>query len=60
VLITLSEMLARVLRPKGVLIASGILIEQEGDIEAAFVREQFTVVERKPDGEWVTIRMLAS
>ena len=60
VLIALSEMFARVLRPQGVLIASGILIEQEADVEAALVREQFTVVERKPDGEWVTLRMLAN
>jgi ribosomal protein L11 methylase PrmA len=38
-----------------VLIASGVLREQEVDVVEALAPAGFSVIETKPDGEWVTI-----
>ena len=55
VLIPLSDRFAGVVRQGGLLIASGVLLEQENDVVEAFSAAGFQVKERKPDGEWVTI-----
>lgn len=57
VLAPLAHDFAEVIKAGGVLIASGILIEQRDEVETAFVAEGFEVVERKPDGEWVTLAL---
>lgn len=55
VLIPLSTRFAKVVRQGGLLIASGILLEQENDVVESLSASGFLVKERKPDGEWVTI-----
>ena len=57
VLITLAPIFGRVVRPQGILIASGILVEQSDDVQKAFQLQGFKTVEEKLDGEWVTLRM---
>lgn len=57
VLIPLAHELAEVARDGGVLIASGILIEQKDDVISAFADAGFVPVEEKPDGEWVTLTL---
>jgi ribosomal protein L11 methyltransferase len=47
----------RVLKPQGTLIASGILREQGDEIRAALAAQNFSLVEEKPDGEWVTFAL---
>jgi len=55
VLIPLSMTFARVSKPGGLLIAAGILLEQENDVVSEFTNSGFSLKERKPDGEWVTL-----
>lgn len=55
VLIPLSTRFPKVVRQGGLLIASGILLEQENDVVESLSASGFLVKERKPDGEWVTI-----
>ncbi len=57
VLVPLADDFAMVVRPAGLLIASGILLEQRGDVVEALVMTGFEVVEAKPDGEWITLAL---
>ena len=57
VLISLAPIFGRVVRPQGILIASGILVEQSDDVQTAFQLQGFKTVEEKIDGEWITLRM---
>jgi ribosomal protein L11 methyltransferase len=47
----------QVMKPGGVLIASGILHEQADDVRAALIPQNFAEIENKPDGEWITLVM---
>jgi ribosomal protein L11 methyltransferase len=57
VLITLAPIFRGVVRPQGILIASGILVDQSDDVQKAFQLQGFRIVEEKIDGEWITLRM---
>jgi len=50
---------AQVVRADGTLIVSGILLEQTGDVTAALEAQGFSVIEARPDGEWVTLALRA-
>lgn len=58
VIIPLAGEFPAVLKPGGTLIVSGILTEQGDDVIAAL--EGFELIDSKPDGEWVTIVLVAS
>lgn len=57
VIIPLASEFPQALKPQGVLIVSGILGEQTHDVCAALESRSFSVVETKPDGEWVTMAL---
>lgn len=57
VLVPLATDFAKVVRRNGVLIASGILIEQRNDVVESLAATGFHVIEEKPDGEWVTLAL---
>ena len=57
VLIPLASDFKEVSKSSGVLIASGILREQEQEVVEALAPAGFKVIETKPDGEWVTIAL---
>jgi ribosomal protein L11 methyltransferase len=54
-LIPLSPEFPQVLKPQGALVVSGILREQTDDVRAALESQNLSVIEMKPDGEWVTL-----
>jgi ribosomal protein L11 methyltransferase len=54
-LIPLSPEFPQVLKPQGALIVSGVLREQSDDVRAALESQNLSVIEMKPDGEWVTM-----
>jgi ribosomal protein L11 methyltransferase len=56
-LIKLSPEFPQVLKPQGALIVSGVLLEQTDDVRAALESQDLSVVEKKPDGEWVTMTL---
>jgi ribosomal protein L11 methyltransferase len=56
-LIPLSPEFPQVLKPQGALIVSGILREQTDEVRAALESQNFSVIEMKPDGEWVTMAL---
>ena len=60
VIIPLAPEFPQVLKPRGVLIVSGVLSEQTGDVLAALQSHDFSVIELMPDGEWVTTALLKS
>ncbi len=55
VLVGLADGLARELRPGGRLLASGIFVDREPDVRAAFVGAGLAVVGRSSEGEWVAL-----
>ena len=55
VLIALAPELARELRPNGVLVASGIFIDRESDVRAAFAAAGLVLDARTSEGEWVAL-----
>jgi ribosomal protein L11 methyltransferase len=55
VLVSLAPALHDELRPVGVLVASGIFIDREGDVRAAFEMAGLVVDERRVEGEWVAL-----
>jgi ribosomal protein L11 methyltransferase len=55
VLVPLAPALHDELRPGGALIASGIFIDREGEVRAAFGAAGLTVVERLAEGDWVAL-----
>ena len=59
VLVSLAAEFAQVVRTDGTLIVSGILLEQTEDVRAALAAEGFSVIESKPDGEWITLALRA-
>jgi ribosomal protein L11 methyltransferase len=54
-LVTLASSLRHELRPGGVLLASGIFIDREPDVRAAFETVGLEVRERTVEGEWVAL-----
>ena len=54
-LVTLAQQLHYELRPSGVLLASGIFIDREPDVRAAFARAGLDVRNRTVEGEWVAL-----
>ena len=54
-LVTLASPLRDELRPGGVLLASGIFIDREPDVRAAFEAVRLDVRERTAEGEWVAL-----
>jgi ribosomal protein L11 methyltransferase len=59
-LITLSPEFPHVLKPQGALIISGVLLEQTDDVRAALESHNLSVIEMKPDGEWITMALRKS
>lgn len=59
VLVSLAADFAQVVRTNGTLIVSGILLEQTEDVRAALGAQGFSVIESKPDGEWITLALRA-
>jgi ribosomal protein L11 methyltransferase len=51
-LMAMAGPVAERLHPRGMLVLSGILIEQEPAVRAAFEQEGLTHVERRIEGEW--------
>lgn len=49
--------LFQVVKSHGVLIVSGILLEQRDDIVHTLLSSGFSLLEMKPDGEWITIAL---
>lgn len=56
-LIPLAPEFPLVMKPQGALIVSGVLREQENDARSALEARDFTVIETKPDGEWITMAL---
>ena len=54
-LVPLARALHDELRPGGRLLASGIFIDREGDVRAAFEAAGLTVVGRSDEGDWVAL-----
>lgn len=54
-LIPLAPEFPLVMKPQGALIVSGVLREQANDVRSALEAQNFTAIETKPDGEWVTM-----
>jgi ribosomal protein L11 methyltransferase len=57
VIIPLSGEFAQVVKPEEVLVVSGILSEFADDVRQSLLAQKFTVIETKPDGEWVTMAL---
>jgi len=55
VLVPLAGALHAELRPGGTLLASGIFIDREGEVQAAFEAAGLAVVERSAEGDWVAL-----
>ena len=55
VLVALADGLAGELRPGGRLLASGIFVDREPDVRAAFAGAGLAVVGRSSEGEWVAL-----
>ena len=54
-LVTLATGLRDELRPGGVLVASGIFVDREADVVAAFERIGLAIVDRRAEGDWVAL-----
>jgi ribosomal protein L11 methyltransferase len=54
-LVVLADDLHDELRPGGVLVASGIFVDREADVVAAFERVGLAVVDRRAEGDWVVL-----
>jgi len=55
VLVPLAPLLATELRPGGMLLASGIFVDREAEVRAAFEAAGLHVRERSTEGEWVAL-----
>jgi ribosomal protein L11 methyltransferase len=55
VLVPLADGLRRELRPAGHLLASGIFVDREGDVRAAFEAVGLEVTGRTAEGDWVAL-----
>ena len=58
VLIALADGLAAELRPAGRLLASGIFVDREPEVRAAFVGAGLDVIGRSVEGEWVALEVV--
>jgi ribosomal protein L11 methyltransferase len=58
VLIRLAEALSAELRPGGFLLASGIYVDRESDVRAAFADVGLDVEERTAEGDWVALEVV--
>ena len=54
-LVTLAAGLRDELRPGGILVASGIFVDREAEVVAAFERVGLAVVDRRAEGDWVAL-----
>ena len=54
-LVPLAPALRAELRPGGTLLASGIFVDREADVRAAFEAAGLTVTERTAEGDWVAL-----
>jgi ribosomal protein L11 methyltransferase len=59
-LVTLAGSLHDELRPGGSLLASGIFVDREGEVRAAFARAGLEVTGRSVEGDWVALRAVRS
>jgi ribosomal protein L11 methyltransferase len=59
-LVTLAGGLHDELRPGGSLLASGIFVDREGEVRAAFARAGLEVTGRSVEGDWVALRAVRS
>ena len=57
-LVSLATRLGEELRPGGVLLASGIFIDREGDVRAAFDAAGLEVTGRRAEGDWVALEAI--
>ena len=57
-LVSHATRLAEALRPGGVLLASGIFIDREGDVRAAFDAAGLEVTGRRAEGDWVALEAI--
>lgn len=57
VLVELAAAMAAHLAPAGILLASGIIQPRADEVEAALLAAGLAVVERRADGEWVSLRL---
>jgi ribosomal protein L11 methyltransferase len=55
VLVPLAAPLQAELRPGGTLLASGIFIDREGEVRAAFEAAGLVIAERSAEGDWVAL-----
>jgi ribosomal protein L11 methyltransferase len=60
VLIALAEQLRDELRPGGILLASGIFVDREAEVRAAFATADITVTTRTAEGEWIALEAVRS
>lgn len=54
VIIPLSDHIGDFIKPGGIFISSGILAEKAHDVEAALLKNHFTIIEKNTMGEWVS------
>jgi ribosomal protein L11 methyltransferase len=54
-LVALAPLLRDEVRPGGVVLASGIFVDRETDVRAAFGSVGFDIVGRSAEGEWVAL-----
>jgi ribosomal protein L11 methyltransferase len=57
-LVPLARGLGDELRPGGVLLASGIFVDREGDVRAAFEAARLEVTGRTAEGDWVALEAI--
>ena len=57
VIVPLAADFAKVIKPQGTLIVSGVLREQAEEVRAALGEHGFEVIEAKPDNEWITLAL---
>jgi ribosomal protein L11 methyltransferase len=60
VIVPLAADFAQVVKPQGLLIASGILREQVDEVGGALSGQRFEVIENRPDQEWITLALRLS
>ncbi len=54
-LVPLAPALRDEIRPRGTLLASGIFVDREGEVRAAFEAAGLTVTDRSAEGDWVAL-----
>ena len=54
-LVALAAGLRDEVRPGGVLVASGIFVDREAEVVAAFERVRLAIVDRRAEGDWVAL-----